>query len=160
MSETQRPLGLVSRPPSTRLLWGAFIVPPAAWVAQLMALYMLEDFISCNPGSQTKGVIMGAGVRPLALGITFVLGLLTAGAGLVSVSGYRRMRNGPTAGAGAGLVSVSGYRRMRNVPTAGDNLPPAKWLALAGAMNAILFFVIIALKAVPPLILGVCQSSV
>ena len=118
------------------LLWVGITLPATAWMIQLFALYMLEDFISCTPGSQTPGVILGLGVRPLALLITGVLALSTAAAGLVSLRMWREI-GGPAGEGGAGRAS---------------------WMALAGMMSSILFLLIILIKVAPPLMIGVCQA--
>jgi hypothetical protein len=106
---------------------------------QLFALYMLEDFVSCTPGSRTPGVILGFGVR----GIAVVITLATAGATIA-----------------AGGLALAAWQR-----TATDREDPGiggrgRWMALAGLMNATLFLLIILLKLAPPLMLGVCRGSV
>lgn len=131
MIETHR------RGPSTLLLWVLFLAPLGAWMVQLFSLYMLEDFISCTPASRTPGLILGVGVRPIALGITAVTGLVTLAAGLAAWSAWKSRR-------GAG----------------GNGEAPSSWMALAAVMNSVLFFAIIVIKVAPPLLLQVCQRSV
>ncbi len=120
------------------LLWLGLLIPPAAWMIQLFALYMLEDFISCTPGSRTPGLIAGVGVRPIALVLTGILGLLTIGAGISSLFLWKSSKG--------------------DDPTGGP-LTARRWMALAGIMNSALFAIIILIKAAPPLILGVCESA-
>jgi len=123
-------------PSQNLLLWVGMVLPATAWMIQLFALYMLEDFISCTPGSRTPGVILGLGVRPLALLITVVLGGTTAAAGLASLRIWR--------GTGASAQE--------------DDPGRVRWMALAGMMSSILFLLIIVIKVVPPLLIGVCQA--
>lgn len=125
-------------PAKTFLLWMGLLVPLGAWMIQLFSLYMLEDFISCTPGSQTPGFILGLGVRAIALAITGVLGLVTVATGISSWVLWRRMSE------------ENGH---------GEPESAAKWMALAGILNSGLFALIIFIKAAPPLILGVCQNS-
>jgi hypothetical protein len=126
-----------SQPARTWLLWLGLLVPLGAWMIQLFALYMLEDFISCTPGSRTPGFILGIGIRPIALGITLLLGLATIATGLSSLAIWRKMRS----------------------PSDNDHISAQGWMALAGIMNSVLFALIIFIKAAPPLILSVCQNS-
>lgn len=125
------------RKSTTVLLWTVFLVPLAAWMIQLFALYMLEDFISCTPGSQTPGLIMGIGVKPIALGITGILGLATLVTGILSFRFWKSTRE-------------NGSRE--------EDLPAGRWLALGGMMQSILFTFIILIKVAPPLLLGVCEG--
>ncbi len=122
------------RPMQNLLLLVGIILPATAWMIQLFALYMLEDFISCTPGSQTPGLILGLGVRPLALLITVVLAVPTAVAGLIS------------------------WRMWRGMRATADEGGRARWMALAGVMSSILFLLIILIKVAPPLLIGVCQA--
>jgi hypothetical protein len=119
------------------LLWTGIIVPPTAWMIQLFALYMLEDFISCTPGSQTPGTILGFGVRTLAILITVVLAAATAAAGAISYRFWQRTRGEAPEGAAAGR---------------------AQWMAVAGIMSCLLFLAIIVIKIAPPLLIGVCRA--
>jgi uncharacterized membrane protein YhdT len=119
------------------LLWIGMIVPPTAWMIQLFALYMLEDFIACTPGSQTPGAILGFGVRSVAMFITIILALATAAAGALAFSMWRRMGTEEYEGTGTGRP---------------------RWMALAGIMSSLLFLAIIVIKVAPPLMLGVCQA--
>lgn len=123
-------------PRQNLLLWVGIVLPATAWMIQLFALYMLEDFIACTPGSRTPGVILGLGVRPLALLITVVLGGATAAAGLVSL------------------------RIWRGTEATGEEDDPGRvrWMALAGMMSSILFLLIIVIKVAPPLLIDVCQA--
>lgn len=124
-------------PRQNLLLWIGIVLPATAWMIQLFALYMLEDFISCTPGSRTPGVILGVGVRPIALLITLVLGAATALAGLTSARIWRGIRAAGGDGDPAGRV---------------------RWMALAGMMSSVLFLLIMLVKVVPPLMIGVCQA--
>jgi hypothetical protein len=119
------------------LLWTGMVVPPTAWMIQLFALYMLEDFISCTPGSQTPGAIFGFGVRTLAILITVVLAAATAAAGSISYRLWQKMRAEP-----------------EEITAAGR----ARWMAIAGIMSSLLFLAIIVIKVAPPLLIGACQA--
>lgn len=125
----------VRRRNTALLLWIGFLVPLGAWMIQLFSLYMLEDFVSCTPGSLTPGVIFGIGVPALALSITAALGLLTIATGILSFRLWRKLGG----------------------PGAEDQLSAPRWMALAGVLNSILFASIILIKVAPPLILGVCE---
>ncbi len=119
------------------LLWTGMIVPPTAWMIQLFALYMLEDFISCTPGSRTPGVILGLGVRTLAILITVVLAAATAAAGSISYRFWQRVRADGADGSAAGRP---------------------RWMAVAGMMSSLLFLAIIVIKVAPPLLIGTCEA--
>lgn len=128
----------VSRALRPLRLWLGMLVPPAAWMTQLFALYMLEEFISCTPGSQTPGVILGFGVRGIAVVLTLVTAGATIAAGALAVAAWRETTND------------------RDDPGIGGR---GRWMAVAGLMNASLFLLIILLKLAPPLMLGVCRGS-
>jgi hypothetical protein len=119
------------------LLWVGIILPATAWMVQLFVLYMLEEFISCTPGSQTPGAILGFGVRSIALFLTVVLAAATAA---------------------AGLVSLRIWRGMTPESDEGTAAERARWMAVAGMMSSALFLVIILLKVAPPLLIGVCEA--
>lgn len=136
-AEDSSRLPIGTQPARTWLLWLGLLVPLGAWMIQLFALYMLEDFLSCTPGSRTPGFILGIGIRPIALGITVILGLATIATGLSSLALWRKMKS----------------------PSDDEHVSAQGWMALAGIMNSVLFALIIFIKAAPPLILGVCQNS-
>jgi hypothetical protein len=119
------------------LLSAGVLVPPAAWAVGLFALYMLEDFIACTPAAELPGIILGFGVRSIALFLTALLAAATAGAGVTSLVLLLKMRSDP--------VRSTGATRER-------------WMAVAGIMNSVLFLSIILLNLVPPLLLGACQE--
>ena len=117
-------------------LWFGVLTGPLAWSLHLGLSYMTEDFISCAPGSSTKGEILGASVESAVIAINSVLVLITAIALVVAIVSWRRSR-------------TSGGDAFGGRP---------RWMALVGIMNGVLFGLIIVLGFVPPLVLDVCRS--
>ena len=119
-------------------LWFATLAPPAAWAAQLIVNYSLEEWFACAPATEERGEILGLGVPTVALVVTTALAALAA-AGL--------------------LVAISCLRKLR---AAGGDAPGtierARWMALAGIFNGVLYGIIILASYGPPLILDTCTS--
>jgi hypothetical protein len=119
------------------LLWFGVLGGPIAWVIQLSINYSLEEWFACSPGSATSGLILGLKVPAIAFVVTGGLAALAAASGVVSVGCYRKTR-------GARDTDVGSRSR---------------WMALAGIMNSILYFIIILASFGPPILLRVCESS-
>ena len=118
------------------LLWFGALGAPAAWTVQLLLNYSLEEWFACSPSATRKGEVVGLQVPTAAL--------LTSGA-LMAVAVV------------AGLVSVSCYRKIGD----GSNevTSRAKWMALAGIMNSVLYLIVILASFGPPLLLDICETS-
>jgi hypothetical protein len=119
------------------LQWFAVLAAPAAWATQLIVNYSLEEFFACSPGVTTQGEILGVRVPMLALGITAVLAVVAFAAGIISIAFYRRTRS-------------LGHD---------DTSDRTRWMAVVGLMNSALYFLIMLASFVPPLIIGVCETS-
>lgn len=122
---------------SSRLLWFGALGGPAAWTVQLVLNYSLEEWFACSPSATTRGEVVGLQVPTAAVVTSAVLGAVAVLAGLVSFSCYRKIRNDP-----------------------GDDVSSrAKWMALAGIMNSVLYLIVILASFGPPLLLDVCEVS-
>ena len=117
-------------------LWFGVLGAPIAWVIQLLLDYSLEEWWACSPATTTAGRVLGLPVGTFALGTSAVLAVVSVAAGLVSMRCYRRIAG-------------------RDDETQGR----AKWMALAGIMNSVLYLGIILASFAPPILLGTCGSS-
>lgn len=117
------------------LLWFGVLAGPLAWFTQLTLNYSIEEWFACSPGTGTRGVVLGFEVPTVAFVVTAGLAVIAFAAGIVSVACYQKIRNGN---------EVSSR---------------ARWMALAGIMNSVLYFIIILASFAPPALLGVCESS-
>jgi hypothetical protein len=119
-------------------LWFGLLGGPLAWVTQLAVNYSLEEWFACSPGADTTGFVYGFRAPTVAFVVTLVLAVITLVAGMVSVGCYRKLQRA------SGSDEVSGR---------------ARWMAVAGIMNSILYFIVILASFAPPVILRVCESS-
>lgn len=134
-SSTPVTAGEVTRRESTGsvLLWFGVLGAPAAWTFQLMLNYSLEEWFACSPASQTRGLVLGVDVDVVATVITATLAVV---------------------GVLAGLVSLRCLRRIKSV---GEDGGRARWMAIAGVMNSLLYTLIILFSFVVPVVLGTCE---
>jgi hypothetical protein len=116
------------------LLWIGVLAGPLAWTVQLLVNYMLEEFISCTPGSQTPGEILGLGVESIILTVNVVLATATLAGGLVA------------------------FRCLRDVSDQQNSGGRARWMARAGVINSVIFLLIILVGFAPPVVLSVCRT--
>jgi hypothetical protein len=114
-----------------RLLVVLSLFSPGAWVVFILVNYLLEDPLACMPGASIRGQILGIGVKTMAAGISLVLGSLTFAAALWSFVLWRRLRD----------TNSTGRR---------------PWMALAGALNGVLFGTIILTGIAPAVLLRTC----
>ena len=119
------------------LLWFALLAPPSAWAVELIANYSLEEWFACSAATQQRGEILGLSVDAVALGITTALTVL-------SVLGL--------------LVAIRCYTKLRRSDR-GDIAQRARWMALAGIFNGILYTIIIVASFAVPLILDSCRTT-
>lgn len=118
-------------------LWFGVLAAPIAWTLQLLATYSLEEWFACAPSTRAEGEVLGMSVDGMALSITTVL------AGI----------------AVAGLLVSLGCRRALRRSGASDVDQRARWMALAGIFNSVLYLVIILVSYGPPVLLDVCETS-
>ena len=118
------------------LLWFGALGGPAAWAIQLGLNYSFEEWFACSPATSDAGLVLGYRVPLVALTVTGALALIAFLSGVVSVGCYRRITRADTGSDGR-----------------------ARWMAVAGIMNSVLYFVIIVASFAPPLILRVCATS-
>lgn len=119
------------------LLWFGTLAPPAAWAVQLIVNYSLEEWFACSPSASRPGEVLGLSVGAFALIVTTALVV-------VSLSGL--------------LVSIGCHRRLR---AAGDDEVHrrARWMALAGILNGILYTIIIVASYGVPALLETCRTT-
>ena len=117
-------------------LWFGVLGAPAAWTVQLIVNYSLEEWFACAPSTTARGEVAGAGVPAVAVGVSAVLTIVALAAGVVAWSCYRRIRVDDD-----------------------EVTTRARWMALAGIMNSILYVIVILASFGPPLLLDVCEVS-
>jgi hypothetical protein len=117
------------------LLWIGVLAGPLAWTAHLLVNYMLEEFISCTPGSRTQGEILGLGIESIILTVNVVLAAVALAGGVVAFKCLRGLDASP---------QNSGSR--------------ARWMARAGIINSVIFLLIILVGFAPPFVLSVCRT--
>ncbi|MFN2525496.1 MAG: hypothetical protein ABR505_04440 [Actinomycetota bacterium] len=118
-------------------LWFGLLGAPLAWVTQLLLNYSLEEWFACSPAATASGEIAGFSVTTVAVGVSVLLTAVALAAAAVSLGCLRR-----TSGAQGGHV--------------GDR---ARWMAIAGVMNSVLYTVALLVSFAPPVLLDVCRSS-
>ena len=120
---------------ASKALWFGLLAAPIAWMTQLVATYSLEEWFACAPATTDRGQILGMGVRPVAIGITAILGVVALAGGVVAI------------------------RSLRTIDNDNDVTGRARWMAYAGILNTALYMIIILANVAPPLILQVCEVS-
>ena len=118
-------------------MWFGLLGAPAAWTIELLSGYSLEEWFACSPATTTEGLILGVSVRSLAI----VIPVATAGVAVL-----------------AGLVAAGCLRRISSEPD--DHVTQrARWMALAGVLNSVLYGLVIVTSLVAPLLLDVCATT-
>ena len=120
---------------SSALLWFGTLGGPAAWTVQLIVNYSLEEWFACAPATTVRGEVLGITVPTTALVVTAATTLIAVAAGLVSLRCYRKITDDP----------------------ADEVVSRARWMALAGIMNSVLYLIVILASVGPPLVLDVCE---
>jgi hypothetical protein len=117
-------------------LWFGTLGAPAAWITHLVVGYSTEEWFACSPSNTSPGEILGLTVQQFIIIITVVFAFVAAAAGLVSFSCLRKIQ-------------------------AADNTesPRARWMAIAGIMNSVLYLLIILGGTAPGIILDICKTS-
>lgn len=119
------------------LLWFGVLGSPSAWALQLVVNYSLEEWFACSPSASEEGQILGVGVDTFATVVTSTLALVALAALVVSIACYRRLgRTGD-----------------------GDVPQRARWMALAGIFNGVLYTLMIVVSYGPAAILDVCRTT-
>jgi hypothetical protein len=118
-------------------LWFGVLAAPIAWVVQLLVNYSLEEWFACAPSTEAEGEILGLSVGSLALLVTTVLAAVAV----------------------VGLLVSLGCRRALAKEDALPGIQRARWMAVAGIFNSILYLALIVASYGPPLLLGVCETS-
>lgn len=117
-------------------LWFGVLGAPLAWAAQLAGNYVLEEWLSCAPGSATPGKLVGIAVERWVLAISTATTLVALAALLLALACHRRLRASDAS---------TGNR--------------ARWMASAGIINSTIFLVPLALGFASPLLLDACRSA-
>ena len=120
---------------ASKALWFGLLAAPIAWMTQLVATYSLEEWFACAPATLDRGQVLGIGVRPFAIGLTIVFGVIALAGGVVAI------------------------RSLRTINESNDPSGRARWMAYAGILNTALYLIIILANVAPPLILQVCEVS-
>jgi hypothetical protein len=118
------------------LLWFGALASPTAWAIQLIVNYSLEEWFACAPSTQEAGRVLGMSVDAVALVVTTALVVLSL-AGL--------------------LAAVRCFRRLKTVETESEER--ARWMALAGIFNGILYTIIIVASYGVPAVLETCRTT-
>jgi hypothetical protein len=117
-------------------LWFGVLTGPVAWAVQLSVNYLIEEWISCTPGSRTPGSILGISTKQWIVTVSVVLALVTVVALLTSIASYLHLRRSDES---------TGRRSL--------------WMARVGIINSSLFGLPIALAMVSPVLLQTCHST-
>jgi len=118
-----------------RALWFSVLAAPIAWVFHLVIGYSLEEWFACSPSATDIGRVLGMSVSSVAIVITVLFGLVAI------------------AGAAVGL------RCLRTIPEDAPYSARARWMAIVGIMNSVLYLAIIVGGLGPALILQACEVS-
>jgi hypothetical protein len=117
-------------------LWFGALGGPVAWLTHLVVGYSTEEWFACSPSATDVGEILGLSVHQFVIIITVAAALVAAASGVVSFSCLRR------------------------IPSAtGDESRRARWMAVAGIMNSVLYLLIILGGTAPAVILDICETS-
>jgi hypothetical protein len=116
-------------------LWFGLLAPPTAWATQLIVNYSLEEWFACSSSSSDSGSVLGVSVGSIALVTTSVL-LAISLLGLA--------------------ISFGCYRRSQDTDEVSSR---ARWMALAGILNGILYTILIVASYGVPLILESCRTT-
>lgn len=119
------------------LLWFGALASPMAWAAQLIVNYSLEEWFACSPSSQRPGEILGISVDSFALAITTALVLVSL----------------------MGLFVAIGCHRKLKAAEEHELTGRARWMAVAGIFNGILYTIIIAASYGVPVFLDTCRTT-
>ena len=119
-------------------LWFGVLAAPAAWAVQLVVNYSLDEWFACSPASTSPGRVLGLTTGSIAVIVAAAAVVLSVVALVVSA---RCFRSGPP--------SEDAERWGR-----------ARWMALAGMMNSVLYLLLIVLSFGPPAFLDPCESGV
>lgn len=119
------------------VLWFGVLGSPLAWMTQLVVNYSLEEWFACAPAVTDRGEILGIPVDLFAVVVTTALGAVA----LASLGS-----------------AIACSRRLRST---GDLDPErrARWMALAGILNGVLYSAAIFIGYGVPAILGVCETT-
>jgi hypothetical protein len=118
-------------------LWFGVLGGPAAWSAQVLLNYNAEDLVACSPATQVPATILGVSATVVVQLVNLVCALATLVAGIVAFIAWRRLK-----------------------PRSSSSLADRpEWMARAGIMVSILFFVMIGMGFAGPLLLETCQRS-
>ena len=118
------------------LLWFGALAPPTAWALQLIVNYSLEEWFACAPSTSEPGEVLGLSVDTVALLVTTVLVAVSLSGLFVALRCYRRIDAG-----------------------AGESMERARWMALAGIFNGILYTIIIVASYGVPAMLDSCRTT-
>jgi hypothetical protein len=119
-------------------LWFAVLGSPVAWAGGLVVNYSLGEVFACSPSARHPGQMLGLPVHTVALIVTSAMGVVAAASGLAAFSCWRRLRQ-----AGAG----------------DERLDRARWMAVAGMIEVVLFLPAILLGFVPAFLIHACETT-
>lgn len=117
-------------------LWFGVLGAPAAWAIALLVGYSLEEWFACSPATVEEGSILGLGVRTIAIVVPATMLVVAVSAGLVAWRCLNRVEDREEAA-----------------------LRRARWMAIAGIFNSILYGLAIATSLFAPAILEICETS-
>lgn len=124
-------------------LWFGVLTGPLLWFVQLNVNYQWEEVLACSPSATDRGVVLGIGVRTWVVLVNVAVTAVVVLALAVSLRCHRRL-----APVDAGAVRTTEHRR-----------DTARWMALAGIVNSVLFLLLIVVGFAPAVILKTCQVA-
>ena len=117
-------------------LWFGLLGAPAAWAIALLVGYSLEEWFACSPAATEPGTVLGVDVGAAGLGIAIAMLLVAIASGLVAWSCLVR------------------------IPADGEaSVQRARWMAIAGIMNSVLYGLAIVTSMFAPVLLNVCETT-
>jgi hypothetical protein len=103
---------------------------------ELLVGYSLEEWFACAPAVTTEGVILGIGVKTIAFAVPAAMLVVAVASGLVALRCLRRIE-----------------------PRHDPSLQRARWMAIAGVMNSVLYSLTILASLAVPAFLMVCETT-
>ena len=119
---------------------------PLAWAGHLVANYSLEEWFACSDSAKTRGEILGLRVDTMSILINTSMLALAVASALAAFKCWRALRHDTDLGGPDGDRSDESTAR-------------ARWMAFTGVVEGTFFIGIILLGYLPPLTLGICETT-
>ncbi len=128
------------------VLWFGVLGSPLAWAGHLVANYSLEEWFACSESAKTRGEILGLRVDTMSILINTSMLALAVASALAALKCWRTLRQETNPADQAGERGEESTAR-------------ARWMAFTGVVEGTFFIGIILLGYLPPLTLGICETT-